>query len=89
MGQRNRACNSGFHLFPWSRKNVADTANGFDVLIVIGISQLLADLAHMHVDAAVEGREFSAEYGVHQPFARNDSTRFAQQYFEQIEFDRG
>ena len=59
------------------------------MLVVLRISQLLADFAHMHIDAAVERREFSTEHSIHEPFARNDATSLAQQYLKQIEFDRG
>src|SRR5215475_3540082 len=73
---------------PRTRKDVSDAAHRLDVFIAVGVAQLLANLADVHVNAAVEGREFTAEHRVHQPFPRNHSPRLAQQHFEQIEFHR-
>ena len=71
-----------------ARKNIAYTSNGLDVLIVLGVAQLFADLADVHIDAAIEGRKLAAEHGIHQPFARHHASGLAQQHFQQIELDR-
>src|SRR5207244_4187609 len=70
--------------------DVADTANGFDPLHAVELMpQLLAQVADVHVDAAVKGREFATQYFFDEFFPPGYLSGGAQQSFQEIVFDRG
>src|ERR1700688_718336 len=69
-------------------KDIADTADRLDMLVVVGVTELLADFTHVHVDAAVKGRELAAKDGIYQALARNYAASFPQQHFQQVELHR-
>jgi hypothetical protein len=72
------------------REDVSDATHCFDVVAAaVGIAQLFADFADVHIDAAVEGRELPAENGIDQMLASDHASGFAQQHVQEIEFDRG
>jgi len=71
-------------------EDVAHATHRLDVIAaVIGIAQLLADFADVHIDAAVEGGKLAAEDGIHQVLAGHDASSFAQQDVQQIKSDGG
>jgi len=51
----------------------------------IGVAQLFANLADVHINTAVERRKLAAENDVHQALARNYPACFTQQYVQKIE----
>jgi hypothetical protein len=53
------------------------------------VAQLLAQVTDVHVDAAIEGRQFAAQHFLNQIFSLDYLTRIAQQNFEQVVFDSG
>src|SRR5690348_13855761 len=72
------------------RKDVAHATHSLDVVAAeIGIAKFFANLADVHVDAAVKGGKFATEDGIDQVFAGNDVPCFTQQGVQQVEFDRG
>src|SRR5208282_6768590 len=76
-------------LFARTRENVTHSADRLDVLVGVGIAEFLADLADVHVDAAVKGRKLAAEHGVHQTFAWDHAPSLPQQHFQQVKLNRG
>jgi hypothetical protein len=44
-----------FRAFPRPGKNVANTPDSLDVLVAIGIAEFFSNLAHVHINAAIEG----------------------------------
>src|SRR6267378_6730945 len=69
---------------------ISDAADAFDSLgSVFKQSNLLAQIAHMRIDAAIERREFAAEYIARQLLAANNLAGRLQQRLQQIEFYGG
>src|SRR5438132_1439838 len=71
----------------WLSVEISDAADAFDSLgSVFKQSNLLAQIAHMRIDAAIERREFAAEYIARQLLAANNLAGRLQQHLQQIEF---
>ena len=63
--------------------NVANSANSLDSFEPVQLmAQLLAQVTHVHVDAAIERRQFASENFLHEFFSFDDLAGVAQQYFE-------
>src|SRR5205085_9040392 len=66
---------------------ISDAADAFDSLgAVFKQSNLLAQIAHVRIDTAIERREFAAEYIPRQLLAANNLAGRLQQHLQQIEF---
>ena len=69
---------------------VARAANGLHAVVVGRIScEFTAQAADVHVEAAIEGIEFSAEHGLSEGLALDNFSRRAHEDFEQGELDVG
>src|SRR5262249_3384902 len=71
-------------------EDVSHAAHGLDVVAaIVGVAELFADLADVHIDAAVEGGKLAAEHYIDEVLAGHDASRFAQQNVQEIEFHGG
>ncbi len=71
-------------------QDVTHTTHRLDVVgASIGVSQFPAHFADVHIDAAIEGREFTAQNGIDQPITRHNISGLAQQDFQEVKFNRG
>lgn len=69
--------NASHHLalVPFEGVDVADAADGLDAVFAVGPrSEFLAQVADVHVEAAIESREFSPEHLLREFFALNHAT---------------
>src|SRR5207244_6322522 len=74
---------------PWAREDIAHPANRLDMFrSPFRVTQLLTNFADVHINAAIEWREFAAQHRIDQSLAGHHSAGLAQQYLQQIEFDR-
>src|SRR5579884_425063 len=70
--------------------NVSHSANSFDALVAsVLISKLLAQLADVHVDAAIVGEELASQHVFGDLLAGHDLSGRAQKQFKHCELDRG
>src|SRR5919205_431164 len=68
-----------------ARVDVADAAHGLDPFGLTGaVAELLAEVADVHVDAAVEDRQLAPEHLAHELFALDDEPGGAEQQDENL-----
>lgn len=68
--------------------DIADTSDGLDAFRPVSVEpQLLPQITHMHVDAAVEGAEGSTQDCLHEFLPLDDGSGPAKQTLEQIELN--
>src|SRR6185369_2429763 len=73
-----------------SAVDITDATNGLDSLETVQlVTQLLAQIADVHIDAAIERRQLAAQHFFHQIFPLHYLAGIAQENLEQIVFDTG
>src|ERR1044071_4908923 len=71
-----------------ARVDVADAADGLDSLGLTGaVAELLAEVADVHVDAAVEDRQLATQHRADEVFAFDDEPGRVQELDENLIFD--
>src|SRR6185369_10992134 len=71
---------ASFRLLRGCAVDVANTANGLDSFETVQLmAELLAQVTHVHIDAAVERRKFASQHFLDEVFALNDLACVLQQ----------
>src|SRR5437588_3971522 len=85
---RRRSCALGLARLRLPRVDVADAAHGLDPLDLADVvAELLAQVADVHVYAAVEEGEFAAQRRAHEVFTLDDAPRRREQQDEYLVLD--